>query len=96
MSHRVEGKITKISESGNLVTDITNDQLNQTPRDATTSIRFSGHETICLYDSGHQEPETTMVAMLSDAGFLEIEIVGMNLAEMLGIQVGESVYVCWE
>ena len=31
-----------------------------------------------------------MVAVLGDSGCLEIEIVGMNLSDMLGIKVGES------
>ncbi len=96
MPHRVEGKVNEVDDQGRLITDIANDQLSAAPRDATTSIRFGGHETICLYEAGHSEPESTMVAVLGDSGCLEIEIVGMNLSEMLGIKVGESVSVCWE
>ncbi|MEL7499449.1 MAG: SAM hydroxide adenosyltransferase [Planctomycetota bacterium] len=95
MTNRVEGIIAEIGSQGNLITSIKNAQLADAPRDATTSIRFGGHETICLYESGHSEPESTMVAYLGDSECLEIEIVGMNLAGMLGIQVGESVSVVW-
>ena len=95
MTNRVDGKIKEIGGRGNLITDIENSKLAEVPRDATTSIRFGGHETIGLYEAGHSEPESTMVAFLGDADFLEIEIVGMNLAEMLGMKVGESVSVVW-
>lgn len=95
MSNLIEGQVSKLGEAGNLITSIANDQLTEAPRDASISIRFAGHETICLYPAGHQEPETTLVAYLGESGALEIEIVGMNLAEMLGIQVGAKVSVLW-
>jgi len=35
----------------------------------------------------------TLVARTGGSGCLEIEIVGMNVSEMLGIKVGETVSV---
>ena len=95
MSHRVEGQVAEIGAEGNLITDIPNEKLKSAPRDASLSVRFGGHETICLYDPDHSEPESTMVAYLGNSDHLEIEIVGMNLAGMLGIPVGAKVAVVW-
>ena len=95
MANSITGEVTDFGESGNLITNIQCEQLADVPRDVTTSIRFDGHETNCLYEADHDEPESTMVAYLGKSGFLEIEIVGMNLAEMLGITKGSSVSVNW-
>lgn len=95
MTNRVEGSVAEIGSQGNLITDISSQSLTAAPRDASVSVRFSGHETIGLYEAGHSEPESTMVAFLGASDRLEIEIVGMNLASMLGVKVGASVAVVW-
>lgn len=96
MSNRIEGSVASIDPSGKLITDISVGQLAEVPRDESVSIRFGGHETVGLYEVPHQQPETTMVASLGTGGFLEIEIVGMDLAGMLGIPQGATVEVIWE
>ena len=95
MSNRIEGSVSSIDATGKLITDIATDQLAGVPRDETVSIRFAGHETFGLYPVPHEQPETTMVASLGSSGFLEIEIVGMDLAGMLGIATGSPVEVTW-
>lgn len=95
MKNQIEGRVAKIGETGNLITSISNDQLTAVPRDDSVTIKFGGHETIGIYQAEHDQPAATMVACLGNSGFLEIEIVGISLSEMLGIKPDVSIEVVW-
>ena len=95
MANVVSGQVSEIDKTGRLITDIDSAKLDAAPRDENTSIKFGGHETVGLYDHTHGQPEATMVASLGVSGVVEIEIVGMDLAGMLGIPVGTKVQVEW-
>lgn len=84
-----------MNADGDLVTDISIEQIINVPRDESVRIIFGGHETIGLYPDPHDQPAVTMVAKLSNSGFLEVGIVGISLSEMLGINVGEPVKIEW-
>ena len=91
----IDGQVIEIGAEGNLVTNISHDQLDGAPRDETLAVKFAGHETFGLFENDHDQPPSTMVAKIGTQGQLEIEIVGMSLSEMLGIRVGDSVSVNW-
>ena len=95
MSNRIEGTIAEINESGDLVTDISIESLESVPRDESVTVSVGPHETIGIYGTDHQEPDSTMIAVTGSSGKLEIGIVGMNMSEMLGIRAGEKVAVRW-
>ncbi len=95
MPGKIEGTVISISESGNLVTDITAEQLRDAPRDESVTIRCDEHETQGIFTPDHQEPESTFLALLGPEGRLELEIVGVSASIMLGIRVGEKVVVKW-
>lgn len=95
MSNQIEGCVSTISQGGNLVTDIAISQLSEVPHDESVTIKFGGHETIGIYETDHGQPDATMVASEGASGFLEIEIVGISLSEMLGIGAGTIVQVVW-
>ena len=84
-----------MNADGDLVTDISIEQIINVPRDESVRIIFGGHETIGLYPDPHDQPAATMVAKLSNSRFLEVGIVGISLSEMLGINVGEPVKIEW-
>ncbi len=93
MTERIAGTVASTGESGNLITDIPVEKLEAAPRDESITIKFGGHETYGLFPADHSEPDATMVATLGESGFVEIEIVGIPLAEMLGIRPGETVLI---
>lgn len=93
LSTSIAGKVVKIGPSGSLITDIENEQLLNVPHDETTSIKFDAHSTVGIFPADAEQPMGTLVARTGESGCLEIEIVGMNLSEMLGINVGETVSV---
>ena len=95
MANRIDGKVSRISENGSLITDITSEQLKDAPTDENTSIKFGDYETFGLFPAEHGQPDATMVASTGSNGFLVIEIVGIPLAEMLGVGVGEKVRIKW-
>lgn len=95
MSNKIVGSVVSLSSTGGLVTDITADQLDAAPRDDSVTIAFGGHETFGLFSEDNDLPTATLVAILPDSGFLKIELTGISVSDMLGIQVGEGVEVSW-
>lgn len=96
-SSKLEGLVLSCGGSGNLITDISNESVAGLLGDESVSVKFGGHETFGIFSADHGEPNGTLVASLgSDAGAcLQIEIVGLSLAEMLGIKAGVGVSVSW-
>ena len=95
MAGRIDGQVVSISESGNLVTDITADRLASVPRDDQVTIRCDEHETLCIFEGDHEQPAFTLIAVLGGSGSLELEVVGDSAKMMLGVAVGEKVEVHW-
>lgn len=92
---RVEGKIVSVTDTGNLVTDISSQQLQAAPRGEQTAICCDEHETRGLFSPDHNEPAFTFLAILNDAGQLELTIVGDSARDMLGLRPGMEVVVQW-
>jgi S-adenosylmethionine hydrolase len=94
-SSRIEGNVVAITAAGNLVTNITSEQLEGAPRDERVRIRCDEHETNGIFPVNHGEPESTFLALLNGDGALELAIVGLSAKDMLGIRVGERVIIEW-
>jgi S-adenosylmethionine hydrolase len=95
VSSRIEGKVVAITADGDLVTDITSQQLEGVPRDERVRVCCDEHETVGIFSPDHGEPDSTFLALIGDAGTLELAIVGLSAGDMLGIRVGEKVVVEW-
>ncbi|MGE3780927.1 MAG: SAM hydroxide adenosyltransferase, partial [Pirellulaceae bacterium] len=83
------------SGQGNLVTSISAEQLAGAPRDERLMVRCDEHETNGVFDAGHAQPASTLIAVLNGDGQLELEIVGDSAKLMLGVPLGEAVEVRW-
>lgn len=95
MANKIVGSVVSISDTGGLVSDIQDSQLAEAPRDDSVSISVGGHKTIGIYPESHDQPDATLIAILPDEGSLRIELVGVSISEMLGLNVGESVEIEW-
>jgi len=95
LSEKIVGTVVSLSETGGLVTDITTEQLMNAPRDESVSINVGGHKTIGIYPEDHGQPDATLLAVVSDELPLRIELTGISVSEMLGLNVGETVTVEW-
>jgi S-adenosylmethionine hydrolase len=89
----LQGRITQISGSGDLVSDIPNSAVADLAGVADVRVDIGDHFTLGIFAAEHQEPESTLIAVLGKSGFVEVGIVGMNAAEMLGIRAGESIRI---
>jgi S-adenosylmethionine hydrolase len=95
VAQRIEGKIASVAEDGNLVTDIPVERLAAVPHDEGVTVRCDEHVTQGIFETGHDQPPMTLIAMLGASGCLELAIVGDNAKMMLGIRIGEPVTVEW-
>jgi S-adenosylmethionine hydrolase len=91
----IEGAVVSYSEAGNLVTDITAEQLQDVPTDQSVIIVCDEHETTGIFGPEHDQPPMTYIALLGESGKLELAIVGDSAREMLGIAPGSPVIVKW-
>ena len=95
LANNIDGKVASCDDAGNLVTDIPNDAVAGLVGDENVSVKFGPHETLGIHPAAHGQPEATLVASLGESGFVMIEIVGISLGEMLGIQSGADVQIAW-
>lgn len=93
---KIVGTVVRISDAGNLITDILADSVKHVPRDERTTVVCDEHQTSGLFGSDHKEPPMTLLAMIGDSGALELTIVGDSAQMMLGIRPGEKVVVSWQ
>ncbi len=91
----VQGQIVSLAASGNAITDITTEQLRAVPHSDHTTIRCNEHETRGIFPPNHQEPPFTFLALLGEAGVMELCIVGDSARDMLGLRPGMTVEVKW-
>jgi hypothetical protein len=91
---KIQGTITAASDSGDLITSITPEQLASAPHDERTLVSCGGHQTIGLFSPDHHEPEMTFLAIVDDQA-LRLTIVGDSARIMLGLRAGEVVVVEW-
>lgn len=95
MAGKLKGEIVSVDATGNLISDITEHQLNGVPRDESVTIRCDGHTTIGIFPQDHKEPEMTFLAFLDADRRLALALVGASAASFLGIRTGSSVVVSW-
>lgn len=91
---KVQGTITAVTDSGDLITSVTPAQLADAPRDERTAVSCGGHQTIGLFSPDHNEPEMTFLAII-DGEALRLTIVGDSARIMLELRTGEPVVVEW-
>ena len=95
MANQISGEIQSIDSFGNLITNITADQLSGVPTDDTLCIRCSEHETRGLFRTYGDQPSMTLIALVGSSGKLELAIVEDSAAAMLGVGVGEAITLSW-
>lgn len=96
MSGSIKGKVIEVDQQGSLITDIASSRLANAPRDASVKVLVDEHETFGLFDTNHDQPDMTLVAVLgSDEAPLKIELVSDSASAMLGVRSGAPVEVIW-
>jgi S-adenosyl-L-methionine hydrolase (adenosine-forming) len=95
VAQTITGEIVEIDSFGNLITNITRQQLDGVPTDESVTIECDEHTTQCIFRTYNDQPAMTLVALVGSGDCLELAIVGDSAAMMLGIAVGTPVQVTW-
>jgi S-adenosyl-L-methionine hydrolase (adenosine-forming) len=92
---KIEGIIESIDSFGNLISNITADQLEGAPRGEEVTVECDEHETQGIFATYSDQPEMTLIALIGSSGKLELAIVGESAKIMLGVKVGTPITVRW-
>ncbi len=92
---RIEGSISSVDSFGNLITNITAEQLAAAPTGDQVRIQCGDHETFGIFRAYADQPPMTLIALIGSSGKLELAIVGDSAALMLGERAGAGVLITW-
>lgn len=95
MANEIQGSVVRVNSQGDLVSDIPCAAVSPLVGLPDVRVELDEHFTVGIFPRDHGEPESTLIAVLGEQGFLEIGIVGMNACEMLGIRVGQPIRIRW-
>ncbi len=91
---KTEGTVQEVSESGDLITTITADQLAKYARDGQVRIVVDEeHETFGIFENADGQPSMTLLAIQHGSEALRLHLTGDSAAAMLGIRAGAKVVV---
>ena len=96
MAGKIQGTVVDVSEQGDLITDIHEDRWRSVARTSETKILVDEeHETFGLFESNHNQPSMTLIAIVESDKPLRLHLVSDSAAMMLGVRRGASVQVLW-
>jgi S-adenosyl-L-methionine hydrolase (adenosine-forming) len=95
MANHIDGEVIEVDSFGNLITNITRDQLKGVPTDESVTVTCDDHVTQGIFSTYSDQPALTLVALIGSGDRLELAIVDESAAVMLGVKVGATVRVSW-
>jgi len=95
VAQRITGEVIEIDSFGNLITNITREQLDGVPTDESVTITCDEHTTQGIFRTYSDQPAMTLVALVGSGDRLELAIVDENASAMLGVTIGAAVSVSW-
>jgi S-adenosylmethionine hydrolase len=95
VANRIDGQVTSVDSFGNLVTNISRDQLAGVPTDESVTVACDEHETQGIFKTYGEQPPMTLIALVGSSDMLEIAIVEDSAQIMLGVRAGAPVQVRW-
>jgi S-adenosyl-L-methionine hydrolase (adenosine-forming) len=95
MANHIDGEVIEIDSFGNLITNISRDQLKGVPTDESVTVTCDEHQTQGIFNTYSDQPALTLVSLIGSGDRLELAIVDESAAMMLGVKVGAAVRVAW-
>ena len=96
MAGNIKGSVVRVSDDGDLITDIASAQLASAPRDTSVHVTVDDvHETFGLFGTEHDQPSMTLIAICDNDDPLRLHLVGDSASMMLGVRAGAPVQVKW-
>jgi S-adenosylmethionine hydrolase len=88
------GTVVEIGASGDLITDLTSEQISALGHNAETKVVVDEEfETIGIFGADHKQPEMTLVAILETGQPLRLSLVSDSASMMLGVKKGAKVEI---
>jgi S-adenosylmethionine hydrolase len=85
----IHGHVRSIDDFGNIISDISRDQLGTQPFEVRCGGRTIASVVACYGDASDGQ----LVALVGSNGHLEVAVVGGNAQELLGMEVGDAITV---
>ncbi|MFY8201126.1 MAG: adenosylmethionine-8-amino-7-oxononanoate aminotransferase [Pirellula staleyi] len=96
MANRIQGTVVEVNGAGDLITDIVEEKWVGIKRTFETKIVVDDeHETFGLFDSNHQQPPMTLIAIVESNRPLRLHLVADSASAMLGVSKGAKVEILW-
>jgi S-adenosylmethionine hydrolase len=96
VSKSLRGVVIAIDESGDLITDIHEDQWSPLPAGVSTRVVIDGeHETFGIHPPDCSLEPMTLAAIGEPGKPLRICLLGDSAAEMLFVRRGASITIHW-
>ncbi len=93
---KIKGTVVSVTDEGDLITDLEFQQLAEVQRTPETKIIVDEeHETFGIFDSNHNQPAMTLIAILDEQHPLRLHLVSDSASMMLGVRKGASVEIVW-
>ncbi len=92
---RIAGMVQSVDSFGNLITNITAEELAAIPAGIEVHVRCGEHETFGIFRTYSDQPPMTLIALVGSSGRLELAIVDDSAAAMLGESAGSEVTLSW-
>jgi hypothetical protein len=94
VAQKILGKVIEVTESGDLLTDISWDAWSKvSPSSDTKIIVDEEHETFGLFPLDHGQPAMTLIAIAEGGKALRLHLVSDSASIMLGVRKGAQVEV---
>ena len=92
---RLVGEIESTDHFGNLITNITRQDLAGIAQHQPLRVRCGDHHNIPIVRTYGAQPKGTIVSLVGSTGQLELAIVEGNAAETLKLSIGAAVSISW-
>ena len=92
---KISGKVESVDSFGNLITNISREQLADVPRDESVTVDCDGHQTQGIFETYGEQPSMTLIALIGSSDMLELAIVDDSAKIMLGTEVDANITITW-
>jgi len=96
VANKIQGKVIEVNDQGDLITDIGPDQWSRAKHSSEIKVIVDDeHETFGLFESNHEHPPMTLIAVTEADAPLKLHLVADSASMMLGVRKGATVQLVW-
>lgn len=93
---RIDGEVLDVDSFGNVITNITANELAAVPSDVEMHVTCAGQSVEGIAATYGDHTAWQLIALIGSRGYLELAVVGGDAARLLDVAVGVPVTVTWE